>query len=80
MFRNVYVTLAVDFQSSGDWCKDYFLGLDSDPRLAVQYPVMHGAYLYDHKWTIGGFERVYKNPYTNRGYVVIKDRLYFDNK
>lgn len=80
MLRSVYVTLSVKFQSSDDYCKEYFLGVDSDPQLAVQYPISKGAYLYAHEENPVGFERVYRIPNSDRGYAIIKEMLFFDNK
>lgn len=78
MLRNVYVTLAIKFDSSDDYCKDCFLGLDSNPRLAVQYPISRGAYLYAHQDNLRGWERVYRFPDSNHGYAILKEMLYFD--
>ena len=78
MLRFVYVTLTVDFDPSGNWSEGAYLGIDSEPRMAVQYPISKGAFLVSHVSHHTRFERVYRVPNSNNGYVVHKQMLYFE--
>ena len=78
MLRNVYVTLTVEFDPAGNWSEGAYLGVDSEPRMAVQYPISKGAYLVSHVSHHARFDRVYRVPNSNRGYVVYKQMLYFE--
>lgn len=65
--RKVYVTEGGYFNEYGQFCGTGIIGVDSDPRLAVIFPIQNGYYRHEVISDVLGFVIVYNSSFSNRG-------------
>lgn len=74
--KKVFVTEGGDFDRHGFFNGSGVIGVDSDPKEAVRYPIKMGCYRYRVYNHPSGLIIVYKSPYFSRGYRVTEINAY----
>lgn len=66
--KRVYVTEGGYFNEYGQFYGTGVIGVDSDPQLAVCFPIRKGYFRHQVNRDSLGFDIVYKSSYSDRGY------------
>lgn len=66
--KRIYVTEGGYFNKYGHFCGTGIIGVDSNPKLAVSFPIQQGSYRHEVIKDVLDLIVIYKSSFSDRGY------------